>query len=477
MFRTTPKPDIDVRIWIDVEDLFVYFQANRRPSGIQRLAFELQKSLRGLGGADRIRFVRHITSSLTFSEVPWEEVEALFTGGVAHAPPRAPDAPPLAAPGGGWRARLRGPLYRLPPTVRLALVQAGRAQFGVLLALASALRQQIAAVRGMAGLAAAVARLPADRQRLPLVPFTGSVQPGDVLAVLGSPWSMPNYAIMLDTARRTHGMKVLLLAYDLIPVRHPEWCDAGLLWHFSHWLETCLPLCDVVLAISRSSARDLERYAASKGFALPGPVGAIPIGTGFGSQLAVLTQAGASHLPAAGTYVLFVSTIEARKNHQLLFRVWRRLLEEMPAEQVPTLVFAGREGWLVADLMQQLRNVGWLGGKILHVDNPSDSELVQLYQGCLFTLFPSLYEGWGLPVTESLALGKPCIISNVTSLPEAGGTLARYFDPDDLADVARVIHETLADRAGLAAWEAQVKRDFRPVSWDESAKAILESVQ
>ncbi|MDT8349839.1 glycosyltransferase, partial [Roseomonas mucosa] len=93
---------------------------------------------------------------------------------------------------------------------------------------------------------------------------------------------------------------------------------------------------------------------------------------------------------------------------------------------------AGRVGWLVADLMQQLENAEWLGGKIRLVRDPSDEELLALYRGCRFTLFPSLFEGWGLPVSESLALGRPCIASNRTSLPEAGGALARYFDPDDL---------------------------------------------
>ena len=69
---------------------------------------------------------------------------------------------------------------------------------------------------------------------------------------------------------------------------------------------------------------------------------------------------------------LIVSTIEARKNHALLFAVWRRLLEDMPAATVPTLVFAGRVGWLVSDFMQQLRNSNFLDGKIVHIESPTD---------------------------------------------------------------------------------------------------------
>ena len=67
-------------------------------------------------------------------------------------------------------------------------------------------------------------------------------------------------------------------------------------------------------------------------------------------------------MPPPGSYALFVSTIEARKNHVLLMRVWQRLLNEMPSHAVPTLVFAGRVGWMVSDLMQQLDNTDWLDG-------------------------------------------------------------------------------------------------------------------
>jgi glycosyltransferase involved in cell wall biosynthesis len=182
-------------------------------------------------------------------------------------------------------------------------------------------------------------------------------------------------------------------------------------------------------------------------------------------------------MPPAGSYALFVSTIEARKNHALLFRVWRRLLEEMPADRVPTLVFAGRVGWLIGDLMQQIANTDHLDGKLIIIEDPTDAELTALYRGCLFTLFPSFFEGWGLPVTESLAFGKPCIISNRTSLPEAGGKLARIFDPDNLHDAYHIIRQTIEDRPGLARWEAEVQREFQPVPWSATVEAILSGLQ
>jgi glycosyltransferase involved in cell wall biosynthesis len=259
------------------------------------------------------------------------------------------------------------------------------------------------------------------------------------------------------------------LVYDLIPVRRPEWCDHLLVRLFRKWIDTVLPLCDQVFAISHATASDVEAYARERRISLPSAVVTLPIGSTAWQP----AESCSDRLPAAGSYALIVSTIEVRKNHLLLFRVWRRLLEEMPRDRVPTLVFAGRVGWLVTDLMQQIANSENLGGKLLLVDSPSDSELAALYHGCLFTLFPSFFEGWGLPVTESLAFGKPCIISNRTSLPEAGGKLARSFDPDNLHDAYAVIREVIEDPDGLARWEAKVRREFRPVSGSATVDALL----
>jgi glycosyltransferase involved in cell wall biosynthesis len=160
-----------------------------------------------------------------------------------------------------------------------------------------------------------------------------------------------------------------------------------------------------------------------------------------------------------------------------MFRVWRRLLEELPRDVVPTLVFAGRVGWLVGDLMRQIANTDHLDGKLVVVENSNDAELAALYQGCLFTVFPSLYEGWGLPVTESLAFGKPCLIADRTSLPEAGGDLVRRFDPDNLNDAFSAILDVILDPKGLALWERRVRADFRPVPWTASAEALLAALR
>jgi glycosyltransferase involved in cell wall biosynthesis len=307
-------------------------------------------------------------------------------------------------------------------------------------------------------------------------------QPGDVLFAPGAAWHHPDYAGMIRAAQEIHSVRVALLIHDIIPVRRPEWCDPSHVKVFRAWVDSVLPLCDTIFSNSRATAKEVLDYARLQNLTLRDTIHPIPIGTGFApsrsvNELPPVETPALPGLPSPGSYVLFVSTVEARKNHTFLFRIWILLLEQMAAEKVPTLVFAGRVGWLVQDLMQQLRNTNFLNGKIVLVEHPNDAELVALYRGCRFTVYPSLYEGWGLPVTESLAFGKPCVISDQASLPEAGGSLARYFDPEDVGNALRIIRATIEDDEGLAAWEAQVMREFRRVPWAESAHEVMRYLQ
>ena len=465
------------RIWVDVEDLFQYSASNCRPSGIQRIAFELCRALAMLPDTrDRVGFLRHDPIHDSFTAVPFDaiaELHARLT--TAQRPPAAPlpsaSAGPLElgddGPGLARRIAYRLPLDLRAPLLRImkAQIEAGRAVATLAGASAGRLRRHRPDTDGSERSGA--------RSGLTVAGFAATVQAGDVLLVLGSTWFHPFYATMLGQVRERYGLRVAVLFYDAIPLIRPEWCERNLVARFKHWATTLLPLADIPLTISQATAHDLERFAARSGITLRRTPAAIPVGTGFCGPDTTPDIAASDRLPAPGSYVLIVATIEARKNHALLFRVWRRLLDELPRAAVPTLVFAGKVGWLVEDLMQQLLNTDGLGGSIVLIDDPQDSELTQLYRGCRFTVFPSFYEGWGLPVTESLGFGRPCVISNASALPEAGGSLARYFDPENGNEAYRVIRHAIEDRAGTEEWAARIAAEFQPVGWEESARSML----
>ncbi len=454
------------RLWLDVEDLFEYARSNPRPSGIQRVAFELYAALQEVdGGNGLIRFVRHDPVRNSFRDVPWSEVAAAFAGLKAKQSVQGVSPPPIRERAPATRA-LRRLVHRLPSPVRAALLDA--------------VRGQAAALRGWGAVFAALVHAAPHRRRAggARIPgeedFADLVAPGDWLLALGASWSHPDYAALVRAQRVRHGLQFAMLIYDLIPLLRPEWCDRDLVRRFRAWCDNTFPLCAALFAISHATVADMTAYAAKRGMTLPDIV-QLPMGLSLSREQTVPRRT--ARLPDPGRYALFVSTIEARKNHLLLFRVWQRLLREMPEKEVPSLVFAGRVGWLVGDLMHQIANTDWLNGKLVLIENPTDGELAALYEGCLFTLFPSLCEGWGLPVSESLAFGKPCLIADRSSLAEAGGDLVRRFDPDNLHDAYAAIRDTIEDRDALGRWEARIRHEFRPLRWSATAEALLRELR
>ena len=171
--------------------------------------------------------------------------------------------------------------------------------------------------------------------------------------------------------------------------------------------------------------------------------------------------------------MLYVSTIEIRKNHQLLVNVWRRLVKQYGADFVPTLIFVGKVGWLIDDLLADLEASNYLDGKIMLVSDLSDAELRECYRTCLFTVFPSLCEGWGLPIAESLAQGRFCVASNRTSIPEVGGDLIDYFDPTNEDDAFAKIERLLLDLVYLTEREAQLRTKYRPRTLTDCVHALV----
>ena len=110
----------------------------------------------------------------------------------------------------------------------------------------------------------------------------------------------------------------------------------------------------------------------------------------------------------------------------------------------PKLIIAGKRGWQADEALRALRRAD-NQGPYLWIEAPTDEELVWLYSRASFTVFPSLAEGWGMPIGESLWFGKPCVASNTTSMPEVGGALCSYGDPHDMDSFAQPITRLVRD--------------------------------
>ena len=143
----------------------------------------------------------------------------------------------------------------------------------------------------------------------------------------------------------------------------------------------------------------------------------------------------------------------------------------------PDLVIAGRRGWRMDDLFAEMDENPAIRGVIHHLESPSDAELEWLYDHCLFTVFPSFSEGFGLPVVESLAHGKCCISSDTSSLPEAGQHHTQLLDPLDFAAWYDAIKALVGNPALRRDQEARIRGSFTMSGWRDTAETIRGTIE
>ncbi|HXB65006.1 MAG TPA: glycosyltransferase family 1 protein [Solirubrobacteraceae bacterium] len=220
-----------------------------------------------------------------------------------------------------------------------------------------------------------------------------------------------------------------------------------------------------LLAISQATARALtERFPATAARTVVAPLGVAP------TLSKELDPAEAAELPPDG-FVLAVGTLEPRKNLPRLVEAYRSLRPDL-AEAHP-LVVVGARGWQTGETLDALRS---LGERCTMLGYVSDAALAELYRRCAVFCYPSLGEGFGLPVLEAMAAGAAVLTSNVSSLPEVGGDAVEYADPREVASIAAALERVLGDETHRTELGRRAQERARLFSWDAFAERVLEVV-
>lgn len=303
----------------------------------------------------------------------------------------------------------------------------------------------------------AVAR--AYDRRIEVYPFKG-----DILCIPGAFWILPNYDSIIKL--KQNGVRFCLFVHDLLQIRAPEYVAKDATDKFHIQMSDASEIADVILTNSHYVAFDVKNYLEeTKEINIP--VEAVVLPTELGSNQ---KNTGTSNKDilflSKKNYVLSVSTIEIRKNYPLLISVWESLREEL-GDNAPYLVIIGKWGWQIDEFRKYIEEKGYLGDWLFIFNGISDVEMEILYKNCMFTVYPSFAEGFGLPIGESLAYGRPCIASNTTSMPEVGGDFVRYIDPYDAESAFSVIRHPIVDQSDLKDWQSRIQNEFKPKRWSE----------
>lgn len=173
----------------------------------------------------------------------------------------------------------------------------------------------------------------------------------------------------------------------------------------------------------------------------------------------------------SGHFWLCVGTLEPRKNHLRLLRAYARIKNRLG--NVDPLILAGGKGWLMDDLQRLIDNLG-LTGDVHITGYVSDEALQWLYQNCFAAVYPSLFEGFGLPVLEAMSQGAAVVTSNVTSIPEIAGDAALLVDPYQEQDLAGAMYQLVRQPALRAQLQDRARRQALRFRWDDAAQIALQ---
>jgi glycosyltransferase involved in cell wall biosynthesis len=286
--------------------------------------------------------------------------------------------------------------------------------------------------------------------------------PADRLVLGDESW---NYEAWEAAARaRSEGASVVLIVYDLIPLRYPQFCAPLFTRVFRLWLARMLAVSDVVMCISKATEQDLREYCASKGLPLPATdhfrLGSDLPREGVGTVRASLPVFLKGEPPCFAA----IGTIEARKNHAMLLDAFERLWSDGGDVK---LLIAGRVHVQCAAFAERLRRHPQNGRRLLVLFDASDAEIAMVYENCRALVLPSLAEGFGLPLVEARVRGCPVIASDLPAFAELADDGVDLFP----ANSASQLVERLRDH--LRRGQRGKANPMPPFTWSDSARAFL----
>ncbi len=230
---------------------------------------------------------------------------------------------------------------------------------------------------------------------------------------------------------------------------------------------------DRIIVPSQTVKRDVvEHLSLAEDLVVVTPEGCEPRFRPVAAEASLREVAAKYGLPPR--YVLAVGTLEPRKNLTTLLEAFARLQRAAAIDPALRIVLAGARGWLEEPIFRTVRSLGL--EQVVHFPGfIDDDDLPAVYSGAALFVFPSLYEGFGLPLLEAMACGVPVITSNISSMPEVAGDAAMLVDPRDVDGLAAAIAQVLRDEALRDRLRGAGIARARQFSWETAARQTLDA--
>lgn len=296
-----------------------------------------------------------------------------------------------------------------------------------------------------------------------------SAKQGDLLILPDAYWAKEQVWPEVAKAKED-GAKIAVVVYDLIPLTHPEFVSPKATESFRRYLKLVAQHADMIVAISDTVRQQVEELLKTpeydtqcKHFA------SFELGAEFDEPRGDVRESVKAVFPedAHNAPHLMVATFDPRKNHHYAMDAFEKIWETQPTRK---LCFVGRVGWLCEDVIERMQKHPRFGKQLFGLHDVSDAELNYCYKRARSVVFPSIVEGFGLPIVEALWHGRHVFASDTAIHREVGRDECSYCD---LADPASLAEQILAWEAKQDAFSPSRQSTYRPVSWQQSINSLV----
>jgi|SRR3989344_5140822 len=273
-------------------------------------------------------------------------------------------------------------------------------------------------------------------------------------------------------APRFSSVPTVVSIMDLAFVHFPNLFRKSDLYQLQNWTKYSVKNASRILTISKSSADDIiKTYRIPPAKVMVTYLGVKPA-VSLEPHIYLMDDL-RKRFGIAKSYILFVGTLQPRKNIERLIQSYSKLQQSKDVPPPVQLLVVGKKGWLYDQILSAPLKYN-VEKSVLFLDFVTDDELGVLYKNATFFILPSLYEGFGLPVLEAMKQGCPVITSKVSSLPEAGGDAALYVDPESVEDITKKMKQLLTDEKLQELLRKKGYEQVAKFSWEKTAKQTLE---
>jgi glycosyltransferase involved in cell wall biosynthesis len=255
-------------------------------------------------------------------------------------------------------------------------------------------------------------------------------------------------------------LSLVYFVHDIIPSLFPEYLMPIEESRNRRRMASAARLADVIITNSKNTADSFRKMFGRE--RTPGSIAIAPLGLGIDLRAVVPTWTPA--YTCAKPYFVMVGTIEPRKNHLLILHLWRALRADL-GDATPRLIVVGARGWENENVIDLLERCPALKGVVEERSRVSDAELVGILKGARALLLPSFAEGYGMPLSESLALGVPVLCSDIPTFREVGGMVPEFFDPLDGPAWRTAVIDYLLDGSPRRKAQFQRLATWRHATW------------